>query len=605
MAEYEYISSGEEEASQLFITQNSFREPDTQDLDNAVDYLGGLDDFNFSDTHVLNASDLAKVNDMNVNQFEMCEKIFDFTEGGMNNGWTVQTQEASEDPFVVTRNSDGQQFVVGEGFCEVIPEMKTDLKKDDRPSVPISLSQEDLKRFGNVVTDAKVDRSMNKRYLCIYIFQLLNAILAVLCYLVLSYFNLCIIVLYRYQKATENKIKWAITAYRRWMNVRNFQVEKGTLNADRSVPTPEDLIALPKGDIIRVLGYFVHEVRDKNGKEYNRDTLYDLMSSINSFFKQNGVPYSFIDDKDFFPLKNAIDNRMKDLSAEGLIAPRIKAVPLSVDEINILWEKNLLGDDTPEKLVDTLVLLNGTQFAMRAAQEHYTLKVGQINVYFDSDINEKYVFYEEYKSKCNQGGIASRGHKNKDGRCYENLKNPSRCLVRLHEKYVSLRPTSPKCSDRYYLRPLTNVAPDAKVWYTCQPRGRHKIEHVVERMCESAGFTGRRSNHSARAAAATIMYEQGMDEQLIQEKTGHRSIAVRSYKRTSNRQLKKVSDVLYGNISPQKSYTKAEPSATVSKCPSDDEESKAKCAKVEDTSASSSVVDGKGVVININLNVTK
>ena len=44
------------------------------------------------------------------------------------------------------------------------------------------------------------------------------------------------------------------------------------------------------------------------------------------------------------------------------------------------------------------------------------------------------------------------------------------------------------------------------------------------------------------------MCEMGVDEQLICEKTGHRSVAMRSYKCTSSRQLKDVSDMLYGQV---------------------------------------------------------
>ena len=186
--------------------------------------------------------------------------------------------------------------------------------------------------------------------------------------------------------------------------------------------------------------------------------------------------YCFFDDPEFFVLKNTVDNRMKDLSAEGLIAPRIQAEPLSTDELNILWDKGILGDSNPTQLLETLVLLTGTQFAMRAAKEHYDMKVNQIQVYFDSDIGQKYLFYHENVSKCNQGGIRSRGVRPKKGRAYENVVNSDRCLVRLHEKYISLRPTDKKCSNKYYLRPLSDPLPNAKVWYSCQARGKHKIE---------------------------------------------------------------------------------------------------------------------------------
>ena len=41
----------------------------------------------------LNAQDLAKINDYAIDQKAMCEKIFNFTEGSMNNGWTVEPGE--------------------------------------------------------------------------------------------------------------------------------------------------------------------------------------------------------------------------------------------------------------------------------------------------------------------------------------------------------------------------------------------------------------------------------------------------------------------------------------------------------------------------------
>ena len=47
-----------------------------------------------------------------------------------------------------------------------------------------------------------------------------------------------------------------------------------------------------------------------------------------------------------------------------------------------------------------------------------------------------------------------------------------------------------------------------------------------------------------RATAATRLYAAGVDEQLIAEKTGHRSDAVRSYKRTSDEQLQLVDDIV-------------------------------------------------------------
>ena len=65
---------------------------------------------------------------------------------------------------------------------------------------------------------------------------------------------------------------------------------------------------------------------------------------------------------------------------------------------------------------------------------------------------------------------------------------------------------------------------------------------TISRLCKTAGIEGFRTNHSLRATAATRL---GVDEQLVMERTGHRSLeGVRSYKRTSDLQHEALSDIL-------------------------------------------------------------
>ncbi len=65
--------------------------------------------------------------------------------------------------------------------------------------------------------------------------------------------------------------------------------------------------------------------------------------------------------------------------------------------------------------------------------------------------------------------------------------------------------------------------------------------------CQKAGISGYKTNHSLRATTATRLYLNGVDEQLVMERTGHRSIeGIRSYKRTSSDQQENISDLLHG-----------------------------------------------------------
>ncbi|VDI53102.1 Hypothetical predicted protein [Mytilus galloprovincialis] len=59
-------------------------------------------------------------------------------------------------------------------------------------------------------------------------------------------------------------------------------------------------------------------------------------------------------------------------------------------------------------------------------------------------------------------------------------------------------------------------------------------------------MTGKRTNHSLRASAATRLYNAGIEEQSVAETTGYRSNAVRVYKRTSADQQIEASNILNG-----------------------------------------------------------
>ena len=64
-------------------------------------------------------------------------------------------------------------------------------------------------------------------------------------------------------------------------------------------------------------------------------------------------------------------------------------------------------------------------------------------------------------------------------------------------------------------------------------------------MCKLAGINGSKTNHSLRAAGATQMYDCGVPEKIIQERTGHRSLdALHMYERTNVEQQQAVSAIL-------------------------------------------------------------
>ncbi len=329
--------------------------------------------------------------------------------------------------------------------------------------------------------------------------------------------------------------------FNEWKTWRN----EATITCDelqRSVIRSE-LIEMTKDELCHTLTRFVLEAKKANGEPYPAETLYEIIMSIQMHLSVNNREFKFLNDPDFTTLKNTLDGRMKVLAAGGFCVKRKQAEIISEDEEERMWTSGVLGDDSPQKLLDTVLYLFGLHFALRAGQEHRNLRFVNSQISLQETTSEaKYLQYMEDVSKTRQGGLRHRRIEPKCVRAYENRSHLSRCIVRLYQKYVSHRPTDERCSSAFYLRPLQK--PMGIVWYSCQPVGINQLAKTVQRLCTAAGLSGRRTNHSLRATAASRLYAHQIDEQLICETTGHRSSAVRRYKRTNDDQKKAVSETL-------------------------------------------------------------
>ena len=125
----------------------------------------------------------------------------------------------------------------------------------------------------------------------------------------------------------------------------------------------------------------------------------------------------------------------------------------------------------------------------------------------------------------------------KDLKIYAKVELKERCAVSIFEFYLSLIPPE----GPFYRRPLSCSPPK----YSIQVIGVNKLNVIVKFFSEKAGFKGYFTNHSGVVTCATELYKQNIDEQLIMQQTGHRSVdGVRKYKRSSDQHALQVTDVL-------------------------------------------------------------
>ena len=126
--------------------------------------------------------------------------------------------------------------------------------------------------------------------------------------------------------------------------------------------------------------------------------------------------------------------------------------------------------------------------------------------------------------------------------------------MRLFRLYQSKCPPS-RPKDAFCLRPLKK--PTESCWYAPRAIGYHTLESAVARICKAAGIQGFKTNHSLRVTSATRLFQAGIDEQLIMERTGHHSTdGIRTYKRSSAEQQKAISDILSRSKKPKVAATK-------------------------------------------------
>ena len=61
------------------------------------------------------------------------------------------------------------------------------------------------------------------------------------------------------------------------------------------------------------------------------------------------------------------------------------------------------------------------------------------------------------------------------------------------------------------------------IWYSKTPCGHNALQRVVPELMKQADFSSYFTNHSLPASAATRLFENGVDQQLIMDRTGHSS----------------------------------------------------------------------------------
>ena len=172
--------------------------------------------------------------------------------------------------------------------------------------------------------------------------------------------------------STVNKTRWSVNVFNSWKLFRN-------VNCTEINDIPDDILEMNPFQMNTCLGFFVAEVKTVTGDDYYPNTLYELVTSLQYHIRSNGTPINLLEDDSFYEMRQILDAKMKELSAKGLGSKKRQAEIITEEEENQLWARNILGEDTPEQLIHTILYLIGLNFALRAGKEHRNLRVGTLS----------------------------------------------------------------------------------------------------------------------------------------------------------------------------------------------------------------------------------
>ena len=166
---------------------------------------------------------------------------------------------------------------------------------------------------------------------------------------------------------TAQDTKYCTNVWYEWSNYRR-EVHRSQIPPLTEITPPQLQYWLTR---------FVLEVRKKDGTEYPSQTLHHLCSELLRYLRQNGHPTLDI-------YKDSLAE-MKRLQRLGIGSKTKQAEPLTEEEEEIMWQKGLLGDHTPQALLNTMVFMNGLYFALRSGREHRELRFDSSQVERDGE----------------------------------------------------------------------------------------------------------------------------------------------------------------------------------------------------------------------------
>ena len=261
---------------------------------------------------------------------------------------------------------------------------------------------------------------------------------------------------------TERTDRWAVKAFTSWISERNQRSQGETC--------PEDILDRNDSELLnKWLSVFVLEVRRENGSRYLPASLRLLLSGLLRHMRRNSVGpvHNLLDKNDvrFHGLRLALEAVEQTAPREGSGVKRLQY--MTEAEENHLWNVGILGCETPQALLLSVLFQNGRHLGIRGGKEHRQLSLSQF-----SREDDHWKFTEMHGDVAQLRRVIRR---------YPCASLGKRCHVYLLDLYMERLPQDAKGRDAFYFSPLQFFSPEkGQPWFSAIPIGKNKLDRLMK-----------------------------------------------------------------------------------------------------------------------------
>ena len=288
---------------------------------------------------------------------------------------------------------------------------------------------------------------------------------------------------------------------------------------------------------------FYSEVRQQNGKYYQKSSYTSLRSSISRHLKN--PPYlrqlELKDDIAFSTSNHMFSSMLRTIKIEGFDNTKHNK-HIKVNDLDILRKENpAFLQNTPDGLQRKVWYDIHFNFARRGNQNDRNLKKDAFRVCTDPDGCEFLEMTFNEATKNHSGDTSDLDYEKP--RMYGN--STSMCPIRSYKRYIGyLNPAN----EWLWQSPKNLKDINSNVWYTKQTLGIHSLRNMMKKISDIAKLSTEYTNHGCRGAAITTLLDAGVSEGQVMHLSKHKNPkSLLSYCHDSSEQQKKTnSKILQG-----------------------------------------------------------